>query len=377
MKRTLPIVIALVAGFALGIWGTVLWNRANPRPQPLSADPAAPVLSDAAATAPSHQGNGRWLKGQLHAHSSNSGDAKTPPFDVLRWYAERGYDFVVFTDHNHLTAPASHDQVLAIPGVELTQNLETCTPPPEPGQQCLLHVNALFVDPTRKLPPWPPEGDDSRKARFGAALKATEQLGGLAQLNHPNFHYALTPELIAELSREGARFLEVANEAVDSNNAGDKKHPSTERLWDLALSKGARIWGTATDDAHHFYDADEARAAGELAHVGDRGFVMVRANKDVASIRNALERGDFYASSGVLLDRIALENGKIVIEAPPGEEPLHFAFWGQGGDFLGETRGRTARLDLSNVSSSYVRATVTDSKGRKAWTQPFFLREQR
>jgi predicted metal-dependent phosphoesterase TrpH len=74
-----------------------------------------------------------FLRGQTHAHSSNSGDSDTPAADVLRWYAARGYDFVVITDHNYVTVVPADERppgILAIPGAELTQNLRTCQPPP-------------------------------------------------------------------------------------------------------------------------------------------------------------------------------------------------------------------------------------------------------
>jgi hypothetical protein len=74
-----------------------------------------------------------FLKGQLHVHSSNSGDSRTAPADVVRWYASRGYDFIVFTDHEHIAVAPPTNHMLVIPGVELTQNLEGCEPPP-PGE---------------------------------------------------------------------------------------------------------------------------------------------------------------------------------------------------------------------------------------------------
>src|SRR5262245_39367153 len=97
------------------------------------------VLGAAPPPAPS------FLKGQTHAHSGNSGDSATVPRDVLRWYAARGYDFVVFTDHNFVTVVPQEGRTLAIAGAELTQNEPDCEPPPERGLACLLHVNALFL----------------------------------------------------------------------------------------------------------------------------------------------------------------------------------------------------------------------------------------
>jgi len=79
---------------------------------------------------------------------------------------------------------------------------------------------------------------------------------------------------------------------------------------------------TATDDAHHFYDAAATRARNEDVFPGDRGFVMVRARKDPAAIRAALMKGDFYASTGIFLKRIDQTPGALEIEVAdrsPGE----------------------------------------------------------
>ena len=109
------------------------------------------------------------LKGALHAHTSFSGDSATPPEAVARWYAARGYDFVVLTDHNRIGPLPRQPPLLVIPGVELTQNFERCEPAdardegerpareasaaPRESRPCLLHLNALFVREAEVPPP--------------------------------------------------------------------------------------------------------------------------------------------------------------------------------------------------------------------------------
>ena len=110
--------------------------------------------------------------------------------------------------------------------------------------------------------------------------------------------------------------------AVDSNNEGGGRRLSTEALWDAALTRGAHVFGTATDDAHHYAAAPLARARGEIAYTGDRGWVMVRAARTEAAIRAAIVAGDFYASTGVVLDGLELGPGGLVVEPSPGGAPL-------------------------------------------------------
>ena len=256
-----------------------------------------------------------YQKGQLHVHSSNSGDSKTPPTEVARWYRAHGYDFIVFTDHNFVTSLPGDGPMLTIAGVELTQNLQTCEPPPTAGEGCLLHVNALFVTPPAQPGlRWSPPADLHRVALYRDALGATAKLGGIAQLNHPNFHWAADAALIGELVHDGLALFEVANQSSDVANAGDATHPSTEALWDAVLTSGGHLYGTATDDAHQYADAEAVRAQGITPDVGDKGWIMVHAAHDAAAIREAIVRGDFYASTGVVLSRAARDGDALAID---------------------------------------------------------------
>ena len=342
-------------------------SDSGPKPPPQAATPA-PEESPPPPV---------FLKGQLHAHTGASGDSETPVADVVRWYDEHDYDFIVITDHNRITEAEGTDGMLVFPGVELTQNLDVCYPPPEGDNRCLLHVNALFVDPSRSddAAAVTRPGSPDRVELFDHGVRVSGALGGIAQLNHPNFHYAADARVLGLVARRGLTIFELANEAVDSNNDGDERHPSLEVVWDDVLSSGARLWGTATDDAHHYYDAAEVRARGELAHTGDRGFVMVRAERNRDSIRDAIQRGDFYSSSGVLLEdvRAAERSVEVVVSAQsPGEH--EFRFIGNG-RVVHRERGREARFDAGRAKLRYVRVVVEDPKGRKAWTQPHFLRD--
>jgi len=72
------------------------------------------------------QENIMFLKGQLHAHS-NCSDGNLTPQEVADAYAARGFDFLAFTDHDHLLKPSYreviaslHSEMLIFTGVELT-----------------------------------------------------------------------------------------------------------------------------------------------------------------------------------------------------------------------------------------------------------------
>ncbi len=96
------------------------------------------------------------------------------------------------------------------------------------------------------------------------------------------------------------------------------------------LSSGTTVYALATDDAHHFSDAAERKKAGKFAYTGDHAWIMVRAEKNQAAIRRAMLDGDFYASTGVLLDEVELSPKRLQLRAH-GAGPFEFEFVGSGG----------------------------------------------
>lgn len=315
-----------------------------------------------------------WLKGQTHLHSGNSGDSHTAPDDVVRWYAARGYDFIVFTDHNVVThpRPSPRPDMLVLPGVELTWNASSCGPPESP---CNLHVNALFArDPGRDRAASPqPDDPQSRASIYGAEIATAATLGGVAQLNHPNYHYGADASLIARLARDGLRLVEFSNASDGCQNEGDASHPNTETLWNQVLSQGVDVWNVASDDAHHYDDADAARARGESVYTGDVGWVMVRASRDPASIRDAMQRGEFYASTGVRLDDIAATRDGLTVTVAGGSVArATTTFIVSPGRVLRTVTGAVATLPMGQIPAdvTWVRATVDDGAGHRAWVQP-------
>src|SRR5688572_25599529 len=72
------------------------------------------------------QNPARWYKGNTHTHTLNS-DGDSTPDDVVRWYREHGYQFLVLSDHNFLTSVdglnalhGADEQFLVIKGEEVT-----------------------------------------------------------------------------------------------------------------------------------------------------------------------------------------------------------------------------------------------------------------
>jgi hypothetical protein len=102
---------------------------------------------------------------------------------------------------------------------------------------------------------------------------------------------------------------------------------------------------------------------------------MVRADTlTPQAILGALTRGDFYASTGVTLVDYKAGASDVSLEiVPAGDRRYLTEFIGQGGRVLAAVPGLRARYPITG-SEGYVRARVTDSSGRRAWTQPVLVR---
>jgi hypothetical protein len=171
----------------------------------------------------------------------------------------------------------------------------------------------------------PPQGGDTVtntiQNNLDAVVAQSEEYAQpmLAHLNHPNFYYSQTAEDFFHLEHDpGDGFFEMYNGHPRVYNHGDEYHQSTERIWDIVLSKRlgelskSVIYGVATDDAHEYTEWGE-----DITNPG-RGWMMVRSRWLTPNkITEAIKRGDFYNSTGVALKTLNILDDKIEIEVEP------------------------------------------------------------
>lgn len=326
--------------------------------------------------------SGYWFRGNTHTHTLES-DGDAAPEAVVKLYHDRDYNFLVITDHNKLTDPEqitmpadARKDFLLIPGEEIT------------GSKTV-HTNAMNIN---KLAAWKYDHEDRSKIiqfQVDEALKA----GGVAILNHPNFHYAISAKDILPVS--GLYMFELFNGHPSVNNGGDHAHPSTEEMWNQLLTEGKKIFAVASDDTHH-YKVMSPNKANPF-----RGWIMVQAAKlDADTITSAMLHGDFYASTGVFLKtcdrggdayRIEVDDEKTRDEltsypdtpgkpATSGSEGYRIEFIGPDGDVLDAIDGEKGQFKIDR-SIPYVRSKVTFTRKNPqsggleeyyAWGQPVF-----
>lgn len=302
----------------------------------------------------------RWYKGNTHTHTLNS-DGDSTPDDVVRWYREHGYQFLVLTDHNFLTSVdglnalhGADEKFLVIKGEEVTSSFQSKS----------VHVNGLdvssLVAPTRNAA--------TMVETIQGNVDGIRKANGVPHINHPNFQWSFTAAEMRQVRNN--RLLEIYNGHPTVHNEGGGGVPSLEQMWDELLSSGMVIYGIAVDDAHVFKDPGNPDVSGP-----GRGWVVIRAARlEARALLDALERGDFYASTGVELADVKASATSLTVEIrPKGNFKYRTLFIGRGGQVLRESIDPTSTYTFTGTEG-YVRAKVIDSGGRAAWVQPAFVR---
>lgn len=272
----------------------------------------------------------RWLRGNLHAHTTES-DGTLPPKDLIAAYEDLGYQFLAVSDHDRITPLAdlqAHTPMVLIEAEEVGGGPHT-----------------LAVNVRNRI--------DPRMARQDV-INDIRMQGGIAILNHPNWGVAFSHwphETIEALT--GFTGIEVYNAVIDRLEGSSL---ATDR-WDRILSTGARVWGFANDDAHH---PDE---------IG-RAWIHVAAEEcSRESILEAVRTGAFYASTGVTIESIALEGSSIVVHAPDCQRVRFVARHGAVRSFADGPAARYTPVG----DEGYVRIECYGCGDAVAWTQPFWI----
>lgn len=301
----------------------------------------------------------KWYKGNTHTHTLNS-DGDSTPDEVVRWYREHNYQFLVLTDHNYLTSVdglnalhGADEKFLVIKGEEVTDEY----------QQKPIHINSLNPAAFVK-----PQGGKSVLETMQRNVDAIRAARGVPQIDHPNFHWAITADDLRQLQNN--KLFEIYNGHPQVNNLGGGGVPGLEEMWDIILKSGKLMYGLAVDDAHYFKRPWDATVASP-----GHGWVYVRAESlSAAAIIAALERGEFYASTGVELTdyEATSKHLKLTIKETKYSK-YRTQFIGQGGKVLREVTTNPATYDVQG-NESYVRAKVVESNGNFAWTQPMLVR---
>ena len=297
---------------------------------------------------------GRFWRGNLHTHSTRS-DGVLSPEEVCRRYQAEGYDFLALTDHFVGcygypivdTVPMRQGGFTTILGAELHSG------PMANGE--LWHILAVGLPPDfapSDSPDFHPIAGQESGPEIAARAVAA---GAFVAIAHPQW---------SGMTLADARSIGAAH-AVEIYNHGcatgcDRADGFS--IADLLLTEGRRLSLIATDDAH-FSEPD---------HFG--GWVMVKAleNRPNALLA-ALKEGAFYSTQGPELRDVRIEGDHMVIDSSAVVSAMAQGH-GTGAKAVHGHSMTTTRVPLARLNNSpWVRATVIDAAGKRAWSNPIWL----
>jgi hypothetical protein len=291
-----------------------------------------------------------WFKGNLHTHSTQS-DGILDPAEVARRYQEQGWNFLALTDHDFYSnwQELNGNEFLIIPGVELGCGL---------SRFGCHHIVGIHKDG---------QGAHHLKKSKEYPLKDTE--GAQSIINDLTADNYLSIYCHPDWSRvewddikdiHGFVAMEIYNHgcAIEDHTGLSLWH------WDSFLRRGIKVWGVATDDAHH--------------RLEDRcgGWICVNApSLTIKDITDAIASGRFYSSSGPEIKDFGLDGDRVFVDCSPAKA-IHFVAYEERGKSFFPAPGDT----LSSAShqlggrEKYVRVEVVGEDGGVAWTNPIFLK---
>lgn len=332
--------------------------------------------------------NQNSYKAALHVHTTIS-DGRMTPEEVRDAYYGAGYAVVAFTDHQVFVPhnDFTTDDFLAINSVEFARNKQ-------PGEQGgwpfihTYHLNLYAKDPatdyTSVIAPSTVWLKQSRPyispammentytpeysvESFNEWIRRANEDGFLVCYNHPLGNRHSYPDYAGLKGLWGIEWF----------NYGSNRGGMIETIgpMDDLLHNGQQVFPIAADDSH-----DLAGCFG--------GFCMIQADRlDYTTVMAALERGDFYSSTGPLLESVTLEDTRLTVRTSgvrdifvTTERRVSFARSDAAAPVQEATFELADYIEKSKMTpetwgQAWFRITLYDHAGKEAHTRAYFLKD--
>ncbi len=311
---------------------------------------------------------GNDYKANLHCHSTVS-DGRLTPEELKNVYMKAGYSIIAYTDHSYLSGhnDLTDEKFLALNGYELdvsdksAQNGRTC-------HFCFIarepdNLKQVCVYPARYLP----EGTEAPFVKkyggeeISAMMKEGRDAGFFVTYNHPCWSQERYPQY---MSYEGMHAMEIVNFGCLVTGWDDE----VDYVYDDMIRGGKRIFCIATDDNHNVYPENSR----DWDSFG--GFTVIRAPKlEYRTVTDALFAGNFYASEAPTISELYIEDGYVHITTSPADRIFLSTDRMHADIAFGGEEPLTHASFKINEKARYIRLTVVDERGCKAFTNAYFL----
>ena len=298
----------------------------------------------------------RWYKGNTHTHTLNS-DGDSTPDEVVRWYREHGYKFLVLTDHNVLTASTASTPCTAPTTVPRRQR--------RGGHRHASAKADAHQRARRRRAGRPRNGVVGR--RRAPARTSTPSAAPTACRTSTIRTSAGRSRPTNSCRCERTRLFEIFNGHPQVNNLGGGGVPGLEEVWDRLLierhadvrHRGGRCASRSSRPGNPLARARDAAGCSSApsgwtpgARRGDRARGLLRVDRRRAGGATRRRR------SGITIDGEGhdLEQVPGAVHRPERPGPVGATTPAASYTFKGD--------------EGYVRAQVLESNGYAAWTQP-------
>lgn len=303
-------------------------------------------MQDPAFTAP-----GRFWRGNLHTHSTRS-DGALSPKEVCRRYQAEGYDFIALTDHfiGHYDYPITDTTPYRTGGFTTLLGAELHSDAMDNGE--MWHILAVGLPPDFNPPDAPDLTPRPGMETASDLAQRARDAGAFVAIVHPEW---------SGLSLPDARRITAAH-AVEVYNHGcqvdcDRAHG----FWhlDRLLEEGRDLAVCATDDAH--FSTPDAFG----------GWTMVKAEENTPeALLAALRAGQCYASTGPYIHDVVWADDHVTVRCSPASTIIVQGAGSATSAVHGNGMAK-ATVPLKRVANgNWMRLTVVDQLGRRAWTNP-------
>ena len=323
----------------------------------------------------------RYYKANLHTHSTFS-DGNLTPEELKAEYKKRGYSILAITDHEHVLdfSYLNDEDFLTITSCELAIKEFPTQSTLKNYDMRVTHLNLYSKDPhNTKTPCYSSVADHFKKESFKHLIKSDGEFervysadgineiidiangeGFLVSYNHPTWSLENACDY---LQYNGLFAVEIYNHScVLQSDITDEA--ALDDFW----RAGKPLLCLCNDDAHTVQTNDEnCDAFG--------GFTMIKAKSlNYKDVMHALEAGDFYASSGPEIYSLIIENGVVKIKFSDAAS-AHLITRGRRTDKKYAKENQTINYAEFNLrdTDAYFRVTVTDKKGKKAYSQVYMI----
>lgn len=325
-------------------------------------------------------GKGIFYKANLHCHTTES-DGNLSALQIKKLYQENGYSVVAFTDHEYLVLhnELTDKSFVALNGYEIATN-DGMNKPFNLTKS--VHLNLIAKNPqTESQVCYHPDyvwlGDEARKYTVKKVGNYYERKHTSLSINH----------VIEEANKNG--FLVIYNHpawslhnyddykdfknlfAIEVYNTGSNIEGFNENdnSYEDLLALGNKLNAVCSDDNHNKHGIESPYCD------SFKGYTMIKAEKlDYDSIIKSLISGNYYSSCGPHFYEAYIENNELTVIT---SEVAAITVKGAGRNIITKYATKTEFLTetkfmLNNNFNTYFRIILSDSEGKKAYTNAYY-----